>query len=181
MCHHQSRELLILCRFIRPSPVIHVRTSSALALESGSTFRRTLLRYQSGWIRRRLRLCAFRTSRRKPGLPLGAADPRFTFLADALPLRVRPSELRAPRPLFFIWPFGPLKMWPSALRIVFESSITFTGHSFQLCRQHTITSHPSAACPCRTKFKLSYSNSIRTRRHFPSSHFCFASQSGNRD
>ena len=50
-----------------------------------------------------------------------------------------------------------------------QSSITsiLSGHSFQLCTQHTITSHFFGSCPCSTKFLLSYSISIATSCHFP--------------
>src|SRR5579859_1711145 len=42
-----------------------------------------------------------------------------------------------------------------------------SGHSFQLCRQHTIASHFFGSCPCSRKFLLSYSNSILTSCHLP--------------
>src|SRR5216684_3562921 len=53
------------------------------------------------------------------------------------------------------------------------------GHSFQLCRQHTIMSHPFGSWPCRRKFLLSYSNSIRRYCHFPGATWRLATQSGN--
>src|SRR5205823_11341449 len=43
------------------------------------------------------------------------------------------------------------------------SSITSSGHSSQLCSQHTIKSQPFGSCPCLTKFLLSCSSSILTR------------------
>jgi hypothetical protein len=54
-----------------------------------------------------------------------------------------------------------------------------SGHSFQLCRQHTIMSHPFGSWPCSLKFLLSYSNSIRRCCHFPGATWRFATQSGN--
>lgn len=53
--------------------------------------------------------------------------------------------------------------------ITVDSSTTSSvkGHSGQLWRQQTMTSQPSTACPCSRKFRLSYSNSIRTRCHWP--------------
>ena len=49
------------------------------------------------------------------------------------------------------------------------SSITSSGHSSQLCFQHTIMSHPLGSCRCRKKLRLSYSNSILTGCHLSTS------------
>src|ERR1051326_3771319 len=51
----------------------------------------------------------------------------------------------------------------------FFSSITSTGHSGQLCSQHTIRSHSDHSCPCNKKFLLWNSNSIHTSCNFPGS------------
>ena len=53
------------------------------------------------------------------------------------------------------------------------------GHSGQLCVQQTMRSQPCGSCPCNLKFRLSYSNSIRTRSHRSGPTNRFASQSGN--
>src|SRR5579859_1616717 len=59
------------------------------------------------------------------------------------------------------------------------SSSNSTGHSGQLCLQHTIRWHLSVVCPCLRKFLLSYSNSMNTRCHRPGSISRNASASGN--
>src|SRR5262245_47534947 len=59
------------------------------------------------------------------------------------------------------------------------SSTTSSGHSGQLCSQQTITSQPLGSCPWIRKFRLSYSNSIRTRWHMPPSIRRNPSPSGN--
>src|SRR5882724_8223234 len=46
--------------------------------------------------------------------------------------------------------------------LILLNSITSTGHSGQLCTQHTIRSHPLGRWPCRRKLRLSFSNSIFT-------------------
>src|ERR1051326_1111367 len=63
----------------------------------------------------------------------------------------------------------PERVGPSYIPKILLSSITsiLSGTSFQLCRQHTITSHFFGSCPCSRKFLLSYSNSILTSCHFP--------------
>ena len=65
--------------------------------------------------------------------------------------------------------------------ITSESSTTSMcdGQSGQLWCQQTITSQRSAEWPWSRKFRLSYSNSIRTRCHLPAAICLFASQSGN--
>src|SRR5689334_2571316 len=68
------------------------------------------------------------------------------------------------------------KGWP--LTALFNSS-TSTGHSGQLCSQHTIRSQPAGLCMCFRKLRLSYSNSILTICIRPSPTSRMASQSGN--
>src|SRR3954469_11935049 len=58
------------------------------------------------------------------------------------------------------------------------NSTTSSGQSFQLCFQHTITSHLSRRCLCFLKFRLSNSNSILTRCHTPGATSRMAMQSG---
>src|SRR5260221_4678861 len=58
------------------------------------------------------------------------------------------------------------------------SSITSSGHSGQLCSQHTIKSHLLGSCRCDRKFRLYCSNSISTRCHTPGATSRMASQSG---
>jgi hypothetical protein len=58
------------------------------------------------------------------------------------------------------------------------SSTTSSGHSGQLCIQHTIMSHPSRSCACLRKLRLSCSNSIFSRRMRPGATSRRASQSG---
>src|SRR5437899_549581 len=45
-------------------------------------------------------------------------------------------------------------------QVIVLSSSTSSGHSGQLCFQHTIKSAPSTGCPCTRKFLLSHSSSI---------------------
>src|ERR1051326_6133824 len=74
----------------------------------------------------------------------------------------------------------PERVGPSYIPKILLSSITsiLSGHSFQLCRQHTITSHFFGSCPCSRKFLLSYSNSIHTFCHLPGATCRFACPSG---
>jgi len=60
-----------------------------------------------------------------------------------------------------------------------HNSITssHSGQSGQLCRQHTITSHPAGSCRCSLKLRLSNSNSTSTSSHFPGTTSRLASQS----
>src|SRR6478672_7194498 len=71
----------------------------------------------------------------------------------------------------------PHPLLPQTLNVL--NSITSTGHSGQLCTQHTIKSHPLGRCPCLRKLRLSFSNSIFTSCQRWSSIFRIASQSGN--
>jgi hypothetical protein len=67
----------------------------------------------------------------------------------------------------------------SAICLLSSTTSILSGQSAQLCRQHTITSHPSGSCLCSLKLRLSNSNSILTRSHFPGTISRLASQSGN--
>src|SRR4029077_3071023 len=76
---------------------------------------------------------------------------------------------------FFFFRFRPSRCNRS--NSVF-SSITSSGHSGQLCSQHTIKSHLLGSCPCARKFRLSFSNSMCTLCHTPGATSRMASQSG---
>src|SRR6185437_9715098 len=70
---------------------------------------------------------------------------------------------------------------PVILSTSLLNSTTSTGHSGQLCSQHTIKSHSDHSCPCSRKFLLWNSNSIHTSCNLPGSTSFSARQSGNAD